>query len=373
MAFFRPRATFGLLGDFLKTTTTAVVGLILGDAGGPPVQTGELTRHGADLKWHDGTAPRTLVSTDATQTLINKTLSGTTRVGFADQAADPTAAGDLQRNGVAIKWHDGARVHSLINDAPPTVRGLRGAPNATTPASQYDFDAWFVLLRDVDTTRPNSVFRPVSGSLTCNIAVQGPNGRDQAAAFPNNSWIHFYYIWNGTTLATLASLTAPPGTPTMPTGYTHLAYLTTLRYGTALANAVVRGSRVRYRGPIRVLTGGAATTTTAIDISATVPAQSVEFDVQMIFTVTSTGGAAESAAILAPTTPIASGGVNEAHIHAWVATASSTNRNRGYGVVTTVLSAGVPQLYYNTFPGGAFGSQGLDVDIQGYRVPNGDV
>jgi hypothetical protein len=103
----------GTLIDFFKTTATGIISMVLPDAGAPPTEAGELLRHGADIKWHDGTAARTIVATDATQTLANKTLSATARVGFADQGADPTVAGELLRNGVHLKWHDGTTVRRL--------------------------------------------------------------------------------------------------------------------------------------------------------------------------------------------------------------------------------------------------------------------
>jgi hypothetical protein len=72
----RARIT-GTLIDFFKTTATGIISVVFPDAGAPPTETGELLRHGADVKWHDGTAVRTVVSTDATQALSNKTISVT--------------------------------------------------------------------------------------------------------------------------------------------------------------------------------------------------------------------------------------------------------------------------------------------------------
>jgi hypothetical protein len=100
------------------------------DQAADPTTAGNLQRRGADLKWHDGTAVRTVVSTDATQTLSNKTLTGTTRVGFADQATDPAAAGDFQRRGADLKWHDGTAVRTVVStDATQTLsnKTLTGA------------------------------------------------------------------------------------------------------------------------------------------------------------------------------------------------------------------------------------------------------
>jgi hypothetical protein len=112
----------GTLIDFFKTTATGIISAIFPDAGAPPTEAGELLRHGADIKWHDGTAARTVVSTDAAQTLSNKTLSATARVAFADQGADPTSAGTLQRNAGFLRYHTGTAVRTLN---PPEAITLR--------------------------------------------------------------------------------------------------------------------------------------------------------------------------------------------------------------------------------------------------------
>jgi hypothetical protein len=94
-------------------TLTGTTRVGFADQSTDPAAAGDFQRRGADLKWHDGTAVRTVVSTDATQTLANKTLSVTAKVGFADQGADPTSAGTLQRNGNRLKWHTGTTVETL--------------------------------------------------------------------------------------------------------------------------------------------------------------------------------------------------------------------------------------------------------------------
>lgn len=102
-----------------------------------------------------------------------------------------------------------------------------------------------------------SMIRPGSGEIIyfnnptvnngADITVAGPvaNGRDQVAAFPNNSLVHFYSISTGgsTFIDTIASLTPPFATPgfgvqqvnrnistlllgpTLPDGYLYWAYV----------------------------------------------------------------------------------------------------------------------------------------------------
>jgi len=130
-------------------------------------------------------------------------------------------------------------------------------------------------------------------NVTNNIGTAGPaaNGRDQAAAFSSNNWIHFYWIWNGTTLASLSSLSATA--PTLPSGYTHKCYAGAVRYRTsALDYIFIRGSMVYYRErqPIAVAVG--ATTETTLSISTYVPPNATVFLVNSNLRIATTAGGA---------------------------------------------------------------------------------
>jgi hypothetical protein len=110
----------------------------------------------------------------------------------------------------------------------PRTIGLVGLPNATTPLTKYDLAADAVTLRNV--TDGSVVSRFVTGTLTNDLGLTGPaaNGRDQSAAFTVSSWVYPYFIWNGTTLATLTSASATA--PTLPSGYTHVVKAGALRW-----------------------------------------------------------------------------------------------------------------------------------------------
>lgn len=123
----------------------------------------------------------------------------------------------------------------------PAVRGLRGARHATT--TQYTLSgAHYVVLTNADG---DSVLRTGVSSLTVNALSAGPiaNGRDQAGTF-SSTWVNIYYIWNGTTLALIASTTTPPTGPVLPSGYTHFAYATSIYYTTEFQNTQIFGARV---------------------------------------------------------------------------------------------------------------------------------
>jgi hypothetical protein len=145
------------------------------------------------------------------------------------------------------------------------VRGAQGKNNTTTPNTQYDLDANKV--QPFNPSDGSIVVRQNPSVLTNNILTAGPaaGGRDQAGAFSASSWIHFYWIWNGTTLSTISSLSAPTGAagPTMPATYTHWAYAGAIRLdaSNALISTYVLGSWVYYVSPTEVLSAGAATVT----------------------------------------------------------------------------------------------------------------
>lgn len=150
------------------------------------------------------------------------------------------------------------------------VKGLTGNVNSTTPLTKYDLSATAVVLQNANG---DPILRQNTGTLTCDLGLAGSaaNGRDQVAAFTANSWIYLYFIWNGTTLATLASLSATA--PTLPIGYTHWAYATALRWN-ASSNIVpcyARGSEVVSRSEGEALTAGSATSYTAVALSSFIP------------------------------------------------------------------------------------------------------
>jgi hypothetical protein len=153
------------------------------------------------------------------------------------------------------------------------VRGLSSAYNAGTPNTKHDIYADLVQLRS-----PSSgtvVVRANTGVITNDTGVVGPaaNGRDQSAAFNSSTWIHFYFIWNGTTLATLSSTVAPPTGPTLPTGYTHWAYATAVFYDATpkLVKTRTRGSNAFFELRNVILNAGNATSETNISLATVMP------------------------------------------------------------------------------------------------------
>lgn len=245
-------------------------------------------------------------------------------------------------------------------------QGLIGTPNSTTPLTKYDLSADAVALRN---NAGNTVARFVTGTLTCDLGLAGPaaNGRDQAGAFAINSWIHLYFIWNGTTIATLASTTAPASFTgsNMPSGYTHWCYATTVRWNASsnIFPCVARGKDVFSAGSIRVLNAGTALAITSISCSSAAPPVSTKVKLRLLvdgnFGAVGTSAAmsvnyAGSAVVNYITSAIQQvSGVNVS-VASLVEMATDASQNIEYRMAVAPSS------------GGGY------IDVVGYTIPNGD-
>lgn len=175
-----------------------------------------------------------------------------------------------------------AAIQSIAKATGPggyAVRGLVAANNPGTPATKFDAAADLVVLRNPSDGTVKIVSN--TGTITNDITLANTvsNGRDQAAAFSNGSWIHFYFIWNGTSLVTRSSLNAPPTGPTLQTGETHWAYIGAVYTTGSFANVHIRGQRVYYDSQQIVVNNGSATSPTAINLSSVIPPNAAAFTV----------------------------------------------------------------------------------------------
>ncbi|WP_213761826.1 hypothetical protein [Caballeronia sp. dw_19] len=185
------------------------------------------------------------------------------------------------------------------------VSGLVGKNNAAAPATQFDFSALSVTLRNPTTGA--TVVVTNTDTITNNVALAGPvaNGRDQAAAFTASQWIYFYFIWNPSTstLATIASTATPSVGPALPNGFTSWAYIGTvyLNASSVLALGYFRGSWFAYQSQQAVVSGGGATVSTPVSCVTQVPPiqWSPMFELSITnLQVTSTSGGAYSGTLL---------------------------------------------------------------------------
>ncbi len=240
---------------------------------------------------------------------------------------------------------------------------LVGQNDATTPNTKYGYSADLVVLRN--PSDGSIAVRTNTGTFTNDVAVSGPtaNGRDQSAAFGAGAWIHFYFIWNGSTLASLSSLTAPPTGPTLPTGYTHWAYVTTIGFpASALRQTKVEGSRTIYREALVALSGGTATTQTSISTSGWIPPNALRQDLlaQLQATgITTTG--TDTADFL-----ITGGSAFTSRV---LLIGNTTFANVSSGEFTFPLNG--QTFIYQITRGSVGGTVSVDVYVRGYSIPNG--
>lgn len=248
------------------------------------------------------------------------------------------------------------------------VQGLIGTPNAATPLTKYDLSADAVVLRNA---AGGTVARYVTGTITNDLGLAGvtANGRDQVAAFAINSHVHLYFIWNGATLATISSLALPTVGPALPTGYTHWAYATQLRWN-ASSNIIptyARGSSITYNlasgGVNRVLSAGTATAMTAVSCAGLVPPNAVTVKLGVTLSMTRAAAGDGVSVNLRPTGSTIAGVVVAFSVSQGVnffGAASSIDLPLGTSQQIDYLLTHAPTL------------GGVTIDVLGFRIPNGD-
>jgi hypothetical protein len=123
-------------------------------------------------------------------------------------------------------------------------------------------------------------------AFTVDAGFAGPaaNGRDQAGAFGASQWLHFYALYGaGQPTAGIVSANSPdilPIAPTLPTGYTHAAYLTSIYWDASSHFLRIHqmDDTVHYDERQVALNGGAATVDTAVSVSTLVPGAATDFN-----------------------------------------------------------------------------------------------
>jgi hypothetical protein len=205
--------------------------------------------------------------------------------------ADTTANLQKQRNAANSAW---ITIGSLLepNAGVGMSRGNDSKNNATTPNTQWDLNADAIVLKDGN----NMSVAKNPAVITCNISTAGPaaNGRDQSGAFVANSFVHFFWIWNGTTLASLASASL---SPTLPTGYTHSLYAGTVPLDGSgnLRKMRHKGRFAFYEQQQNILSGGPSQSEAAINTATFVPSNALDVILLIDAQAASTGtGAAQA-------------------------------------------------------------------------------
>jgi hypothetical protein len=253
-----------------------------------------------------------------------------------------------------------------LNSAPRVV-GCDCKNNSSTPNTQFDLDADYITLRNPTTGHCFTIANP-GAAITNNISTAGPaaNGRDQAGAFSNSSWVHFYWIWNGTTLASLSSATAPPTGPTLPSGYTHWAYAGAVYLGSGgtLTYTYIRGAVAYYRTLQSALSSGGATSETTISLAALVPPNATNIHLFINARITASGGGVGGSNLMLRLVS----GVGLIAQYSVDAIVAGQGGNQGGGL----LIPNVSQLYYLWQDYNAnISARAATIYVAGYEVPNG--
>ena len=209
-----------------------------------------------------------------------------------------------------------------------------------------------------------------ASNIACGMQVFGAGGRDQAGAFANSSWIHFYTIFNPTSgsILTISSLTPPPTGPTLPSGFTHWCYMLPVllnAFGN-LSLVVARGNWVWYRGPgYGLLANGIATTNTSLatPLASAIPPNALNFQVQAQLSSSSisTGGQDDLAL------SVAAAGVDFIRPCLINPSPLVLDGSRETFVVPNISR----QLWYRIFRGSTGGVVQANISVLGYQVPNG--
>ena len=232
---------------------------------------------------------------------LSDVASAATAFGNIKQAATTGATGVVQ---LATATEAAVGTDTGKSIAPSTlastiansyVIGALAFNNTVTPNTKLDMSANLVVM-SAGASGSSTVAN--TGTKTNDTGAVGPvaDGRDQAGAFGNSSWIHFYFIYNPTTstLASVSSLTAPPTGPVLPSGYTRWAYVCSI-YKNSSGNLVksrCAGNQVWFEATQNVLNAGGNQTETAVSLTATIPptAVSMILNCQLIVTGSTTCG-----------------------------------------------------------------------------------
>jgi len=237
------------------------------------------------------------------------------------------------------------------------VRGLTGVTSATQ---------FLVTFFEAVLHQPGAGSVLVTnGNLTVTqTAAAGANGPDAALS---NGDVHLYAIWNPTTstLAGICSNAGPTVGPTLPSGYTHWSYLTTVkRVGGNLVPIYIRGNKCLYGAAQTIYSGNPGGVWVSASAVGAVPAIASNIHFTASFVISSGPGSTAVSTYLG----IVSGGI----IYTARVDCSFGNMNNGSSVQGVMPNVSQVIWLANTvlYNPGSLSAYSIIVDVVGYEVPN---
>ena len=162
-----------------------------------------------------------------------------------------------------------------------SVGQFSGSGRQANADDVFTLSAHAVVFMNAADHTTSRVWNP--SAISVNITTSGPAaaGRDRATALGASSWVHFYWIYDGTTVSGIASPNTPVvGGPNL-TGLTHdrWSYAGAVRLNASedLVPTHIWGATAYYHQAIRLLSAGSATSETIVDAEAQVPPNALAY------------------------------------------------------------------------------------------------
>lgn len=235
--------------------------------------------------------------------------------------------------------------------------GNIGSP--TNPLSDITVTADELEVQDSN----GNVVRLTDVAVSAVLSNAGANGLDTGAE-ASSTWYYGWVIWNPATQTVAALLSTSASAPTMPSGYTHKALVTAV-YNNGSSNLVPfqqKSFTAWFESPVAVLSGGSASTETAISLTTAVPTAALSFlaTINAMFTASGGGNFATSVSLRVVT------GLNALNLSS--AAPTSAQDTCGAQCVLPNLNR---TLFYIFGPTTNVAAASIDVFIAGFVLPGG--
>lgn len=173
------------------------------------------------------TAPGSYFAGMTVKILIDTTNPGATTLNLnvlgakniLKNVSQALAPGDLVAGDIATLIYDGTQFQLQRRNGAAVIASSRNLiikPDAGATTSKADITVDEMVLKDAN----GGTFVAAAVSVTADITASGVNGLDTGSEAAN-TWYYFWLIYNGTTVASLISVSSTA--PTLPSGYTFKA------------------------------------------------------------------------------------------------------------------------------------------------------